>query len=51
MSIEGTTKDYTLTTIRFLKQLNHIVLAVVDETGRPWAVSVRIKKLDGGVIE
>ena len=44
-------KDYSAETARFLKQLKHIVVAVVDENGLPWAVPVRIKKLEDGVLE
>lgn len=44
-------KDYTGETVRFLKQLTHIIVAVVDENGKPWAVPVRIKQLEDGFIE
>jgi len=44
-------KDYNLETAKFLNQLSHVVIAVVDEDYKPWAVPVRIKKLDGLQIE
>jgi len=43
--------NYTVETARFLKQLTHIIIAVVDENNAPWAVPVRIKNLEGLHIE
>ena len=44
-------KDYVTETVKFLKQLKHIVIAVVDENNQPWAVPVAVKNLEGQVIE
>lgn len=44
-------KDYTVETAKFLKQLKHIVIAVVDENNSPWAVPVGVQNLENGVIE
>ncbi|MDB5177742.1 MAG: hypothetical protein JWO61_125 [Candidatus Saccharibacteria bacterium] len=43
--------DYTAQTAKFLKQLKHIILAVVDENNAPWAVPVGVRTLEGLVVE
>ncbi len=35
----------------FLRNIQHITVAVVDETGRPWAVPVGVQKYDHGIIQ
>lgn len=35
----------------FLSQLTHIVLAVVDGAGKPWAVPVAVQKYENGSVE
>ena len=35
----------------FLKQRSHITIAVVDASGRPWAVTVKLQKYKNGTVE
>ncbi len=44
-------KDYPSEVAKFLKQLKHVVVAVVDQDNKPWAVPVRIKALNDLQIE
>ena len=36
---------------RFLEQLNHVTIAVIDDVGKPWAVPVGVQSYRGGKIE
>lgn len=36
---------------KFLESLKHITVAVIDETGRPWAVPVGVQRCHAGTIE
>ena len=36
---------------QFLEQLSHIVVAVIDEQGKPWAVPVAVQKYARGEVE
>lgn len=44
-------EDYVSETAKFLSQLKHVIIAVVDQDNMPWAVPVGVRKLEGLVLE